>query len=189
MKLWSPKEQHLRKHIRTPEITCTAYIFLRHYLWSRDRLDISTHSKIPTKVLIVLLLPRINCLIIQFNLGKRSINKKSKRCTHTAVYLSTHRVDLLCVYTQPCVYAAIDLTLDITGTRSCRSSSACSTRVYPGVLEYFPVLPGAPAGTKFSTAVLYLLNLVLQSSRDHVSTFHPSWGCKRYTRVRYRPGG
>jgi hypothetical protein len=23
MKLWSPKEQHLRKHVRTPEITCT----------------------------------------------------------------------------------------------------------------------------------------------------------------------
>jgi hypothetical protein len=29
MKLWSPKEQHLRKHVRTPEITCIAALMPR----------------------------------------------------------------------------------------------------------------------------------------------------------------
>jgi hypothetical protein len=74
-------------------------------------------------------------------------SKRSKRCTHTAVYTSGRST--VCVHTAVCVHR-------------CRSKFR-STAVDSGYYYNY----------------LLVLNLVLQSSRDHVSTFHPSWGCKR----------
>jgi hypothetical protein len=46
MKLWSPKEQHLRKHVRTPEITCTRVPIATKFSRSTTAADLCNFAKI-----------------------------------------------------------------------------------------------------------------------------------------------
>jgi hypothetical protein len=47
MKLWSPKEQHLRKHVRTPEITRSGNEprFICRFEAKKSKVDFSSKAK------------------------------------------------------------------------------------------------------------------------------------------------